>query len=98
MNKVLFYTIASLAFAFIVSHIIANVMSELTAAEVLLTTVCVLISLWGAIIVVKLDSLKSGDEIEDDSVSDVPQKKCPQCEKEHDFDYPKCPHCKHEYN
>ena len=29
--------------------------------------------------------------------SDEPQKKCPQCEKEHDFDYPKCPYCKHEY-
>lgn len=23
----------------------------------------------------------------------VPQKKCPNCGKEHDFDYPKCPHC-----
>lgn len=29
--------------------------------------------------------------------SELPQKTCPQCGKEHDFDYPKCPFCKHEY-
>ena len=23
----------------------------------------------------------------------LPQKKCPKCGNEHDFDYPKCPHC-----
>ncbi len=28
---------------------------------------------------------------------DLPQKKCPQCGREHDFDYPKCPYCKHKY-
>ena len=35
-----------------------------------------------------------------DSVSEegMPQKKCPTCGKEHDFDYPKCPYCKHDYN
>ena len=35
-----------------------------------------------------------------DAVSDdgMPQKKCPVCGKEHDFDYPKCPYCKHDYN
>ena len=27
----------------------------------------------------------------------VPQKKCPTCGKEHDFDYPRCPYCKHDY-
>lgn len=28
----------------------------------------------------------------------LPQKKCPNCGKLHDFDYPKCPFCKHNYN
>jgi len=27
----------------------------------------------------------------------LPQRKCPKCGKEHDFDYPKCPHCQYEY-
>ena len=27
----------------------------------------------------------------------MPQKKCPTCGREHDFDYPKCPWCKHDY-
>lgn len=27
----------------------------------------------------------------------LPQRKCPQCGKEHDFDYPQCPHCDHRY-
>ena len=27
----------------------------------------------------------------------MPQKKCPTCGKEHDFDYPRCPYCKHDY-
>jgi hypothetical protein len=30
------------------------------------------------------------DAIVDDS---LPQRQCPQCGKQHDFDYPKCPHC-----
>jgi len=35
-----------------------------------------------------------------DSVSPdgMPQKRCPTCGREHDFDYPKCPYCKHDYN
>ena len=28
----------------------------------------------------------------------TPQKKCPNCGKTHDFDYPKCPFCKYNYN
>lgn len=28
---------------------------------------------------------------------ELPQRKCPECGKEHDFDYPKCPFCKHRY-
>lgn len=28
---------------------------------------------------------------------DLPQRKCPKCGKEHDFDYPQCPHCGHDY-
>lgn len=27
----------------------------------------------------------------------LPQRKCPKCGKEHDFDYPKCPFCDHIY-
>ena len=27
----------------------------------------------------------------------LPQRTCPQCGKEHDFDYPKCPHCQYDY-
>ena len=35
-----------------------------------------------------------------DAVMDetLPQKKCPRCGKEHDFDYPKCPHCDYDYS
>lgn len=28
---------------------------------------------------------------------DLPQRKCPQCGREHDFDYPQCPYCAHDY-
>ena len=31
------------------------------------------------------------------SMDGMPQKKCPTCGREHDFDYPKCPYCKHDY-
>ena len=27
----------------------------------------------------------------------IAQRVCPNCNKEHDCDYPKCPHCKHQY-
>jgi hypothetical protein len=27
----------------------------------------------------------------------LPQKKCPRCGKEHDFDYPQCPFCDFDY-
>ena len=27
----------------------------------------------------------------------MPQKKCPTCGREHDFDYPRCPYSKHDY-
>lgn len=27
----------------------------------------------------------------------LPQKQCPNCGKQHDFDYPKCPFCKYNY-
>ena len=29
--------------------------------------------------------------------NELPQKKCPNCGKTHDFDYPKCPFCSYEY-
>lgn len=35
-----------------------------------------------------------GKAIIDDS---LPQRKCPKCGKEHDFDYPDCPHCGNSY-
>ena len=28
----------------------------------------------------------------------LPQRRCPKCGKQHDFDYPKCPFCKYDYN
>ena len=28
----------------------------------------------------------------------LPQRTCPSCGLQHDFDYPKCPHCKYDYN
>lgn len=28
---------------------------------------------------------------------ELPQRKCPKCGKEHDFDYPRCPFCDHDY-
>ncbi len=31
------------------------------------------------------------------SQSDAPQIICPNCNLQHDFDYPKCPNCGHEY-
>ena len=34
------------------------------------------------------------DAIVDDA---LPQRQCPQCGKQHDFDYPKCPHCEYDY-
>ena len=41
----------------------------------------------------KIELFKATEEKEEA----LPQKKCPQCGKEHDFDYPKCPFCKYEY-
>ena len=38
--------------------------------------------------------MQKGDPVIDDT---LPQRKCPKCGKEHDFDYPKCPHCNHNY-
>ena len=35
--------------------------------------------------------------IEAVSSDGMPQKKCPTCGREHDFDYPRCPYCKHDY-
>jgi len=29
--------------------------------------------------------------------AETPQRACPQCGFEHDFDCPKCPHCGHDY-
>lgn len=37
---------------------------------------------------------QKGEAIIDDS---LPQKTCPQCGKQHDFDYPHCPYCDYDY-
>ena len=37
---------------------------------------------------------RKGDAVVDDS---LPQRTCPKCGKQHDFDYPKCPHCDYDY-
>lgn len=34
------------------------------------------------------------DAVLDDS---LPQRACPQCHKNHDFDFPQCPHCGYDY-
>ena len=34
------------------------------------------------------------DAVLDDT---LPQRQCPRCGKQHDFDYPKCPHCEFDY-
>lgn len=39
--------------------------------------------------------MQKQDAIVDDS---LPQRQCPQCGKQHDFDYPKCPHCEFNYH
>ena len=41
----------------------------------------------------------SREELEpSESLSDgLPQRTCPQCGLEHDFDYPKCPNCGYDY-
>ena len=37
------------------------------------------------------------ESIDSVGMDGMPQKKCPTCGKEHDFDYPRCPYCKHNY-
>ena len=37
------------------------------------------------------------ESIDSVSTDGMPQKKCPTCGREHDFDFPKCPYCKHDY-
>lgn len=37
------------------------------------------------------------ESIDSIGMDGMPQKKCPTCGKEHDFDFPKCPYCKHDY-
>lgn len=44
----------------------------------------------------KMEFFRAGTELE--AEDEVPQKKCPQCGRMHDFDWPKCPYCKYDYN
>ena len=39
----------------------------------------------------------SKGELSGYSNKELPQKKCPNCEEYHDFDYPKCPYCGFDY-
>ena len=34
----------------------------------------------------------------DDHEEGLPQRRCPKCGKQHDFDYPRCPFCKYDYS
>lgn len=34
----------------------------------------------------------------EEAEEELPQRKCPNCGKKHDFDYPKCPFCKYDYS
>lgn len=46
----------------------------------------------------KVEFFHVGSTDEDAERMDMlPQKTCPKCGGEHDFDYPKCPYCNHEY-
>ena len=47
----------------------------------------------------KVELFASEDDFADDGESEagLPQKTCPKCGREHDFDYPKCPVCGYRY-
>ena len=46
----------------------------------------------------KLEFYLAEDETEEETDSEeMPQKRCPKCGKQHDFDYPRCPFCKFDY-
>ncbi|MBR5871601.1 MAG: hypothetical protein IKZ09_11260 [Clostridia bacterium] len=34
----------------------------------------------------------------DDHEEGLPQRRCPKCGKQHDFEYPRCPFCKYDYS
>jgi ssDNA-binding Zn-finger/Zn-ribbon topoisomerase 1 len=42
----------------------------------------------------KLEFFAAEEMVDGDA---LPQKRCPACGVEHDFDYPRCPKCDHEY-
>lgn len=42
----------------------------------------------------KLEFFAAEDTTSED---ELPQRRCPACGTEHDFDYPRCPGCNHEY-
>lgn len=45
----------------------------------------------------KLEFFSGKSAIDDGGDSRLPQRTCPKCGAEHDFDYPKCPLCGYEY-
>jgi len=45
----------------------------------------------------KLEFFSGKAEVAGHSGSDFPQRTCPKCGAEHDFDYPKCPLCGYVY-
>lgn len=45
----------------------------------------------------KMEFFNASEDVEEMSTEELPQRTCPKCGREHDFDYPKCPYCKYEY-
>lgn len=56
--------------------------------------ICFLLGLGVFIIGLLIPWKENGKAMVDDS---LPQRKCPRCGKEHDFDFPKCPYCSFDY-
>ena len=45
----------------------------------------------------KMEFFNASERLEEMAAEELPQRTCPNCGREHDFDYPKCPYCKYEY-
>ncbi len=84
-----------------VKLLLSGIMLAVVSVYLLFVNISPAFSLLGmlAAIVIFVAGLLSGNEkdAESENRENLPQKKCPNCSKEHDFDYPKCPFCGHEY-
>lgn len=61
---------------------------------IILIIVGVVLFLCGLIIVPLLE--RKTDDSSDEEGDNISKTVCPNCNKEHDIDYPKCPYCKHQ--